>query len=253
MKTEETKPEKFVEPPTLPTSGSTEKVVLPGKTVKKDATVFETDETNAKTQKLFFTIIGIVLIVLIVGGIFITLIYRDSKDAKIKPSAPGSVQVTAASLLDYATVCNGSKITNVNASNAKTRPIVFFDEVTTNSGQYSLSDIGLEDKSWEANYTKYNETQLVGCLTRIKETDTGIKCDLTDSDQKDQKVSVYNVTYRLSVRDAVTGQLLGTKDLEASTTTCPYFATYTLDNPKIYAIPDKATLSKAVKEYVIQE
>ena len=70
------------------------------------------------------------------------------------------------------------------------------------------SDVVLEDSTWEADYNKFTSTQLVGCLTPIKETDTGIKCDLTDDNKKEQKVSVYNVTYRLNIYDATTGKLL---------------------------------------------
>jgi hypothetical protein len=253
MKTEETKPDLPTEPSTLLTTKSTEKTVAPQGSSQKEATVVDTDETNTKTQRLFFTILAVILVFVIVGGTFLILINRDSKDKKTNNPASGTNQITATNLLDYANVCNGTIISNVNVIKGTIRPIAFFDEVTTNSTQYSRSDVGLEDKTWEADYTKYLDTQLVGCLTRVKETDTGIKCDLTDDNNQDQKVSVYNVTYRLTVRDAVTGQELGTKNIDASTTTCPYFATYTLNNPKIYAIPDKATLANAVKEFVVQE
>ena len=253
MKPEDTKTTQPVEPATIPTAKSTEKTITPQGTTQSEPTVVETDETNAKTQKLFFTIVAVIVSVLIVGGIFLVLINKDSKDTKTNAPTPGISQITATSLLDYANVCNGATITNAITTKSTIRPIAFFDEVTTNSGQYSRSDVGLEDKTWEADYTKYTDTQLVGCLTRVKETDSGIKCDLTDDNKKEQKVPVYNVTYRLTVRDALTGQLLGTKNIDATTTTCPYFATYTLTNPKIYAIPEKANLAQAVKEYVVQD
>ena len=253
MNPDEPKIQQPIEPQTLPTGSSHEKTVTPQGSSKSEATVVENDETNAKTQRLFFSIVGIILIVLLVGGIFIALIYKDSKDTKTNAPTSGNSLITATSLLDYANVCNGAKITNANMKSTTIRPIAFFDEVTTNSGQYSRSDVSLEDSTWEADYTKYTDTQLVGCLTRIKETDTGIKCDLTDDSKQDQKVPVYNVTYRLTIRDAVTGQLLATKNVDGTATTCPYFATYTQTNPKIYAVPDKATLSAAVKEFVVQE
>jgi hypothetical protein len=254
MKTEESKTDQSLEPQTIPTAKITEKTLSPGGIRKEDAIVVDTDETNAKTQRLFFTIVAIIFVVIIIGVIFGLLISRDAKDTASKTNPPAGInKITATSLLDYANVCNGAVITNISPTKATVRPIAFFDEVTTNSSQYSRSDVVLEDKTWEADYAKYTATQLVGCLTRIKETKSGILCDLTDDNNKDQKVSVYNVTYRLSVRDAETGQILGTKTIDASTTTCPYFATYTLDNPKIYAVPDKATLSRAVKEYVVQD
>lgn len=242
-----------VEPLTIATNNSHEKTIKPQGSIKAEATVVETDETNAKTKRLFLTIIGIILIIVIVVGVFATLISKDSKDTKTSGTTPGNNRIDAASLLDYSTVCNGSRIVNTTITDAKKRPIAFFDEVTTNSGQYSLSDVVLEDSTWEADYNKYTSTQLVGCLTRIKETDTGIKCDLTDDNKKEQKVSVYNVTYRLNIYDATTGKLLSTKNIEGTASTCPYFATYTQNNPKIYALPEKTVLSAAVKEYVVKE
>ena len=242
-----------IEPLTINTSDSHEKTLKPQGTIKTAATVVEADETNSKTKRLFLTIISVIFIIGSVVGVFAVLISKDSKSTKTNGPTPGNNQIIAASLLDYSTVCSGSRITNTSMTDAKKRPIAFFDEVTTNSGQYSLSDVALEDSTWEADYTKYTSTQLVGCLTRIKETDTGIKCDLTDDNQKDQKVSVYNVTYRLTIYDASTGQALGTKNIEATASTCPYFATYTQNNPKIYALPEKAVLSAAVKEYVVEE
>ena len=242
-----------IEPLTLNASYSHEKVIKPQGSIRTDATVVEADETNSKTKRLFLTIIGIILIIVIVVGVFAILISKDSKDTKTNGPTPGNNRIDAASLLDYSTVCNGSRIVNTTITDAKKRPIAFFDEVTTNSGQYSLSDVVLEDSTWEADYNKYTSTQLVGCLTRIKETDTGIKCDLTDDNKKEQKVSVYNVTYRLNIYDATTGKLLSTKNIEGTSSTCPYFATYTQNNPKIYALPEKAVLSAAVKEYVVKE
>ena len=242
-----------IEPLTLNASDSHEKVIKPQGSIKTNATVVETDETNSKTKRLFLTILGVILIIVIVVGVFAILISKDSKDTKTKGPTPGNNQINASSLLDYSSVCSGSKIINAITTDAKKRRIAFFDEVTTNSGQYSLSDVALEDSTWEADYTKYTSTQLVGCLTRIKETNTGIKCDLTDDNKQDQKVSVYNVTYRLTIYDASTGQLLDTKNIEGTASSCPYFATYTQNNPKIYALPEKSVLSAAVKEYVVEE
>ena len=242
-----------IEPLTLNASDSHEKIIKPQGAIKTEATVVETDETNAKTKRLFLTIIGVILIIVIVVGLFAVLISKDSKDTKTNGPTPGNNQIKATSLLDYSTVCSGSRITNTSITDAKKRPIAFFDEVTTNSGQYSLSDVALEDSTWEADYTKFTSTQLVGCLTRIKETDTGIKCDLTDDNKQEQKVSVYNVTYRLTIYDASTGKLLSTKNIEGVASACPYFATYTQNNPKIYALPEKSVLSAAVKEYVVKE
>ena len=43
------------------------------------------------------------------------------------------------------------------------------------------------------------------------------------------------------------------KNIEGKASSCPYFATYTQNNPKIYALPEKSVLSAAVKEYVVEE
>jgi hypothetical protein len=84
-----------------------------------------------------------------------------------------------------------------------------------------------EDEDY-ANNSELAGVQLVACSRRVSATPNGTKCDFKASDSDTTTtLELTDTVYKLTVYAAATGKQVGEPQaLEASTTECPYFATF---------------------------
>lgn len=197
-------------------------------------------------------IIGIViaLFILVVGAV-IALSGGNKNNQGATGEATTGTEVSATNQSDFGKVCSGNTITSAaDYTGTGPHPISFFEEGVAGSKSFVTSSVYLSEAGWTPKSADFNKTQLVGCFTKKSSTGTGRKCELLDSDNKAFQIEQFNVVYTLTIYEAKSGKKVGEKEVSGPASTCPFFATYIKEDPKLYGDPDKGSVADAVKEYV---
>lgn len=163
-------------------------------------------------------------------------------------------QFTAASLSDYQGVCKGNAAVNATdyTGGSSPHPIVLLVPSKV-EGSYITSSVYLKDRSWAADYKNPDGVALVGCFSRKSEGAATKQCDLQDSNKQKVTIPLIPVIYNLDIYEAKTAKKIATKEIPGPVTGCPFLATYTPDDPKLYGDPDEATTQQVVSEFVTKD
>ena len=105
-------------------------------------------------------------------------------------------------------------------------------------------DLDFEDNSELA------AIELIACSVRGNEKPNGTKCEF-DSDGKTVTLELVDATYELTVYEAVTGEVVGTKKLEAKTTECPFAVSFEEGQTEEFNEPEDKAMINALKEFVV--
>ena len=215
--------------------------------------------TNATGQNKTKLIIGVVvaIIILAVGAAFALSPKKSStsQSGGDKPSPTNNTSkgnaLTAEYLSEFSAVCSGSTISNAaDYTGTAPHPIALFESGLIDANDYTSSSVYLSDQTWSATTENFAKTQLVGCFSKKSTNATGKKCELKDSSENTVSLEQYNVVYSLKIYEAKSGKKLGEKEISGPATTCPFFASYNKNDPKLYGDPDKGATTEAVKEFV---
>lgn len=217
-----------------------------------------TSSASGNKVKLILIACGVFMLALI---IIVALIASSGKsnnknstetdDDTPKTSNTESKAIVATTISDLSKGCQGSPISNAASyEGSSPHKIALFDESFINKGRYSSSLATITDRTWEVEYQKHTEAQLIGCLQIKSSSDTGRKCTLEDSDKKQISIGQYDVTYELKIYEAKTNKELATKTINGPAGDCPFIASYSKSDPKLYGKPDKGSVNEAIKEYV---
>lgn len=202
-----------------------------------------------KNMKLVIGIV-IALLILVVGAV-IALSGGKKNNQEASGEQTTGTQVSATNQSDFGKVCSGNTITSAASyTGTAPHPISFFEEGVVGSKSFVTSSVYLSGAGWMPKTGEFNKTQLVGCFTKKSSTGTGRKCELLDSDNKAFQIEQFNVVYSLTIYEAKSGKKVGEKEVSGPASTCPFFATYIKEDPKLYGDPDKGSVADAVKEYV---
>lgn len=202
-------------------------------------------------------IISITALILVIGLLLVIFSVfggsnqdKDNASNSSKPSETNPTSVVVANLSDLSNSCQSIKIDNAaKFNNSYPAPIALFTE-TTKAGEYILSDVKLADSSIVVNKNNYLQSQLVGCFSVVKTTDTGKTCKFQDENSdKQRNLALYNVEYELIIRDAKTSQQLLKKPVAGTDESCPFTTTFNESNPKLYADPNIIEVNKIINDY----
>lgn len=138
-----------------------------------------------------------------------------------------------------AEVCRGKiRLTRAAAyTGSAAHPVVFYRPATGNADPafpyiYLFPPLKNRDQGPVLRPTSLFTVQLVGCLERVDETPAGKECDFDIG----APAPLYTGRYRYTMREAMTGKVLGETTLE-SPPECPGGARVNLYDPKLYSIP----------------
>lgn len=106
------------------------------------------------------------------------------------------------------------------------------------------NDLDFEDNSELA------PAELVACAAISKQTPNGVSCDLEGDDGSTTTLDLVDVTYTLSVYEAVSGELLGEEVIEAASTDCPFFVFIEEGQTEYLNTPDADAYTAALQPYV---
>lgn len=212
--------------------------------------------SNKKT--ILLVTVGVTVTLLIAGLLSLGSLNNKSKNMPGQ-SSPVAQQTSktnknqsfaAKNAEDFGQVCQGGIPTN--ATDYKTgpspHPIVLFTYGARDS--YSEEHVSFNNLKWQPSYDKVETTQLVGCFKRASQGETK-KCDF-DSAYGPITVDYIAATYELIIREAKTGKVVGTKEVNGPNFKCPSVVSYEKDDPKAYAHPDEGLTEEAVKEFVLR-
>lgn len=155
-------------------------------------------------------------------------------------------QFTAKQLADYGQVCKGGVAVNAASyqDGPRPHPITLFTQSRTNPDNVSELYLSFENSKWQTDLQKVETAQLIGCF-KYKSEGPSKKCEYSRI-----TLDYFAVTYELTVHEAKTGKAVGTKEVNGPNLTCPSYASYDLDDPKIYAKPDTGLAEEAIREFV---
>lgn len=95
-------------------------------------------------------------------------------------------------------------------------------------------------------------TELIACALRVGTTPTGIMCEFEDDEGGDiTTLELVDVTYEVTMREATTGNAVGTETIEASDTDCPFFVSISEGDTQTFNSPTEDQYINAVKPYVM--
>jgi hypothetical protein len=106
------------------------------------------------------------------------------------------------------------------------------------------------------NTSDLAKAELVACSDRVKETPTGKQCtfkgdeDAKGDDAKPVDLELVDATYELKVYEARTAKLLSTSTLEATSTECPFIATFKKGDSTFVDQPSDDDYTAALKAAV---
>jgi hypothetical protein len=155
--------------------------------------------------------------------------------------------VTVSSLGD---VCvGGSRLTRaVPYAGAAPHPVMIFgpgagDAPGAAPYTVKLLDVGRDVQS--AFRALPAQTQLVGCLERVRETPTQVNCHYMTRDH----VPFYRASYRLTVRAAGTGAVVDRFLIDPAASGCPTNVTVNALGPKVWSMPTTGQYVESLRRY----
>jgi hypothetical protein len=223
-----------------------------------------------KTGMIVGIIVGAVVLLAGVATLLIILLSNDndSKDKKTDDSKSSSKQETkkeeksaknddklraanaktAKSMSDLSNVCKVGSVSNA-AEFTKPYKVAAFSKADGRSDYWSM--VSLEyNAPYAVKYDEFTQVNTVACLS--EKDDAQVKTKTCDFKSGDEAISIdyYATTFELTVYEAKSGKKI--KDLGevgAPATTCPMFASYNNNDPKIVAKPDSAAVDALIKEF----
>ncbi len=138
-----------------------------------------------------------------------------------------------------------------------THPVVLFTDfgdpptLINSSVTFPAGWTVAEDEDY-ANNTELAGVQLVACSRRVSATPNGTECDFEPSGSgTTTTLELTDTVYKLSVYAAATGEPVGEpQTLEASTTECPFFATFYEGDTQYLNVPTEDQYINALKGVV---
>jgi hypothetical protein len=152
---------------------------------------------------------------------------------------------------DFAQVCRGTGLATATPYNADgaVNPVVMLQ---ADGAEYGYASVTLPD-GWESSYPAYESTELVGCLERTAATEAELCEGYQDEDSGvSWSVQLHDSTYALTLRDAVTAEVIAESTFDAPAQDCPMFSFFSSDDPNPvldYEMPD-AEIELFLKSYV---
>ncbi len=220
-------------------------------------------------------IIGIIIgaILLIGGGVALALTLSNSgdkkedsskqtskdssdnttkKDTEEVPANDDALRAanakTAGSLTDFKAVCEVGSVSNA-ADLAKPYKVVAFSKEDNGRDYWSQTSLKY-GAPYYVEYNKFEQANVVVCLSETISSRVKAKtCDFK-SGEDNLTIDYYATAFSATAYEAKTGkklQDLGTINAPAST--CPMFASYDKNDPKIIANPDATALDAAVAKF----
>jgi hypothetical protein len=132
-------------------------------------------------------------------------------------------------------------------------PMVFFEDfrggdLVESSRTFPEGWVVKEDSNFADN-SELKKVQLVACSTRKDLKPTGKKCDFNNNGTN-VTLELVDATYDLKVHNAVTGAKIFETTLEASTTDCPFIATFQAGDTTFIAEPEDDAYTNALKDII---
>lgn len=134
-------------------------------------------------------------------------------------------------------------------------PFVLMQE--SDSGSIFERDLSDAPAGWnvqtDSNFDDNSEivpTELIACSTRSATTPTGIMCDLEMDDDSVVTLELVDVTFELSVREATTGNEVGSATIEATDSECPFFVFIDEGDTQYFNDPTEDQYINALKPFV---
>ncbi|BAN03814.1 hypothetical protein [Ilumatobacter coccineus] len=106
------------------------------------------------------------------------------------------------------------------------------------------TDLDFDDNS------EFVATELIACATQSSAEPTGIMCDLELDDDSVVTLELVDVTMDLTIREATTGNVVGTETLDGSDAECPFFALINDGDTQHMNTPTDDDYISALKPYV---
>lgn len=107
-----------------------------------------------------------------------------------------------------------------------------------------VGDLDFDDNS------EFVATELIACATQSSSVATGIMCDLEMDDGSIVTLELVDVTIDLTIREATTGNIVGTETLDGSDTECPFFVLINEGDTQHENTPTDDDYISALKPYV---
>ena len=158
---------------------------------------------------------------------------------------------TANSLSDFDVVCDNGSISNAAAYEKPYKVTAFASNSTTRSASTVSLPFGAD---YNADYKDYAATNIVACLAEKEGSAVKSKtCDFKSGGET-VKLDFYALKYTLTLREAKTGKLIKELgEVNGPATTCPFFVSYSKDDPKYYARPDSDAVGMAIEKFIAQQ
>lgn len=162
-------------------------------------------------------------------------------------------------LSDFDRVCTTETgfggATPYSAEGPGPHPFVLMQE--SDSGNIFERDLSDAPAGWniqtDANFDDNSEivpTELIACSVKTGTTPTGIMCDLEMDDDSTVTLEVVDQTFELTIREATTGNAIGTETIEATDSECPFFVFIDEGDTQYFNTPDEDQYINALKPYV---
>lgn len=100
---------------------------------------------------------------------------------------------------------------------------------------------------WQTPFDALETTELVVCVDRTSSSSVEV-CTGYEDEGLTWEVETYNASYDVTVRDAVTAEVLESTSLEAAADGCPMFSLYTEGDPS--PVPDYADPNDALEAFL---
>lgn len=219
-------------------------------------------KVNPKKNKYFLPLIATGMVLLLGAGALAMKALDNPKENSgnqtslpLKPekeSKQAQAQSFAATrTADYGQVCKGGIAANATTyqSGPNPHPIVLFTQSVSDPDNVSQLNLTYDKRAWDPDSKRIETTQLVGCF-KSKSLGISKKCEF-EKGGKPFLLDYFAVSYELTVREAKTGKVVGTKVVNGPNLTCPSFTSYR-DDLKIYAKPDQGLAEEAIREFVLR-
>jgi hypothetical protein len=194
-------------------------------------------------------IVGVVVL-MVFAAVVVWVAKTPGLGGPVSDARRASNTRTAQSISDFSAVCKDGSIDN-SAPYRKPYKIASFNE---GEGLFGKSWDHISPKSkaeYNADEANFTTTNVVACLSRKHGSENMVKkCDY-DSGGQNVTVDYYAVDYDIELREARTGKLierLGT--VGGPAVDCPFLATYSSKERKIYGNPDGAALQAKLAQFV---
>lgn len=219
------------------------------------------NQNKSKTGLIVGIVIAVVLF-LVIGGIAAFALISSasksstessgsssSKSSDSKGAIKASTAVTAKYVSDYDAVCTGGSVANA-AAFTKPYVVAAFYNDDAKSDYWTDMSVGY-GKSYYADSDSVAKVNVVACLPVKTATQTKAKtCDFKGDNGGTVPIDYYSADYDMTYYEAKTGKKI--KDgsaISGPASSCPFVASYSKDDPKIIANPDKNTVEAALDAF----